>query len=290
MSEPPDLARLPPPRGWYPDPLARRRLRFWDGAVWTGYAANDAAVEWDDLSARNPAVDADVAPPKRGLVTAFAGYAAGLLLGVAVQVVLAANDYPGGRNLALVLSQTSLWAGLVAACVVVSRRRGTGSVVRDFDWRFRRVDVGLGLAGAITGRLVSVLVVLPLSVFFGDPQSPERDVFDRSAEGAVGWVLLVVIVCVGAPLFEELFFRGLMQPRLVELFGAARGLVLTAALFGAAHLTNWQGGITVLYVTAIAGAGLVMGLMRHVSGRLGPSTMAHFWFNAQAMAILALTR
>ena len=277
-----------PAKGWYADPFQRYRYRFWDGERWTGYAANDQ-VQWDDTEPDNAAIaETEIAPAKRGLVTAFLGYFLGLAGGFGMNRLLNNLDYPGGRTLALVLSQACLWTGLVGACVIVSRRRGTGSLRRDFDWRFRRIDVGLGIAGAIAGRIVGVLVIMPLPMPFGSPRAPERDVFDRSADGALGWLVLIAIVCIGAPIIEELFFRGLMQPRLVELFGAARGIVVTAILFGAAHLSNWQGSITLIYVTAIAGGGLVLCLMRHVTGRLGPSTWAHFWFNAQAVAVVAL--
>lgn len=285
-----DIARLPPPPGWYRDPFDRFRFRFFDGQVWTGYAADDD-VRWDDAQPTpRTAAEANVAPVKRGLVTAFAGYFIGLALGVAMNRVMDRLDYPGGRTVALIVSQACLWSGLIGACLIVSLRRGTGSLARDFDWRFRKMDIGLGLAGAFVGRAVSVLVILPLPIVFGGDRTPERDVFDSTAEGALGWIVLILIVCVGAPLVEELFFRGLMQPRLIELLGVGRGLVVTAVLFGAAHLTNWQGPATIMYVTAIAGGGLVLGLMRHFAGRLGPSTVAHFWFNAQAMVILALTR
>jgi membrane protease YdiL (CAAX protease family) len=43
-----------------------------------------------------------------------------------------------------------------------------------------------------------------------------------------------------------------------------------------------------IYAASIAGGGLVLGLLRHVTGRLGPSTWAHFFFNAQAVALTAL--
>jgi hypothetical protein len=284
-----DPVRLPPPRGWYADPFERLRYRFWDGQQWSGYAADDEVV-WDDVQQPSVSVDTDVAPVKRGLLTAFLGYFIGLALGVLADRVMNALDYPGGRTVALVVTQACLWSGLIGACLVVSVRRGTGSLVRDFDWRFRKIDIGLGLAGALVGRVIAILVILPLPIAFGEERAPEQDVFDQSAEGALGFVVLLVIVCIGAPLVEELFFRGLMQPRLVQLFGATRGLLVTAVLFGMAHLTNWQGRITIVYVTSIAGAGLILGLIRHVSGRLGPSTTAHFWFNVQAMALLALAR
>src|SRR5207249_3966943 len=80
---------------------------------------------------------------------------------------------------------------------------------------------------------------------------------------------------VGAPLVEELFFRGLLQPRLVTLVGPVPGIVATSCLFGAAHLIAWQGPITLAYALSVAGGGLVLGALRHLSGRLGPSTVAH---------------
>jgi hypothetical protein len=47
-----ELARdvTPPPPGWYPDPMGRYRLRYWDGAAWTANAANDGAAVQDPVS------------------------------------------------------------------------------------------------------------------------------------------------------------------------------------------------------------------------------------------------
>src|SRR5205085_1098164 len=145
---------------------------------------------------------------------------------------------------ALILSQAGLWSGLVGACVVVSRRFGTGSLRADFAWRFRWVDVGLGFAGAIAGRLVATAVIAPIPLPFKKPTTPDRSIFDHVNHRPIDFLVLVLIVCVGAPLIEELFFRGMMQPRVVQLAGAARGVPITALLFGAAHLTNWQGPVT----------------------------------------------
>jgi hypothetical protein len=278
-----------PVQGWYADPFGRHRYRYWDGERWTGYAA-DAEVLWDDVEPANAAIaETDVAPVKPGIVTALVGYAVGVGLGFVVDFAFSRIDeYDHHRLLHVIVSQLGLWAGLVGACILVSRRRGTGSLRRDFDWRFRKIDVGFGLAGAFVGRIVGALVIAPIPVPFRRPTAPEKDIFDRVTHRPVDWVVLVLIVCIGAPLIEELFFRGLMQPRLVQRLGAAPGLVATALLFGAAHMINWQGRITFVYAASIAGGGLVLGIMRHVTGRLGPSTWAHFFFNAQAVLLTAL--
>ena len=274
-------------RGWYDDPFGRFRFRFWDGERWTGYAAN-TEVEWDDVEPANASVaETDVAPVKRGLITAIVGYALGVALAFGVEVAFEAADRPGNRLLWLVASQLALWSGLVGACALVSRRRGSGSLRRDFDWRFRKADVGFGVAGAVAGRLVGALVAIPVAIPFGQSKAPERGVFDRVTDSPWSWFVLVLIVCVGAPVIEELFFRGLMQPRLVERFGASVGLVVTALLFGAAHMINWQGSLTFVYAASIAGGGLVLGVVRHITGRLGPAIWAHFFFNAQAVALTA---
>ncbi|HVV37508.1 MAG TPA: CPBP family glutamic-type intramembrane protease [Acidimicrobiales bacterium] len=278
-----------PAKGWYADPFGRHRYRFWDGARWTGYAA-DAEVLWDDVEPANAGIaEVDVAPVKPGVITAVLGYGIGVGLAILVDVLFHTVDkHDKYRLLHVIVSQLGLWSGLIGACVVVSRRRGTGSLRRDFDWRFRKIDVGLGLAGAFAGRLVGGIVVAPIPIPFRHPTAPEKDIFNRVARGPLDWIVLVLIVCVGAPLIEELFFRGLMQPRLVQRFGTAPGLVATALLFGAAHMINWQGRITFIYAASIAGGGLVLGLLRHLTGRLGPGTWAHFFFNAQAVALTAL--
>ena len=280
-----------PVAGWYADPFARYRFRYWDGKRWSGYAANDSNVHWDDVEPANAGVaEAYIAPALPGFPTAVAGYGIGVGLAIAIGIALKAADEPGGFLAGLILTQLGLWIGLIGAPIVVSRRRGTGSLRRDFDWRFRKADIGFGLAGAFAGRIVSALVVAPIPLPFRHPTAPERGVFDRAGDRPIDWVVLVAIVCIGAPLIEELFFRGLLQPRVVERLGAPLGLPVVALLFGAAHLTNWQGSATFIYAFSIAGGGLVLGLIRYVTGRLGPSTWAHFFFNAQAVALTALLR
>jgi membrane protease YdiL (CAAX protease family) len=273
------------PAGWYPDPFERAPLRWWDGERWTEYAGDGAqAVIWDP----DPVTPA--APRRPGLPgfgAVLVGAVVGFGLAVAIVELLHSHDDPGGQAALLGLSELGLWAGLVGACVYVSRRRGTGSLVRDFDLRIRWIDVGLGVAGALVGRVVAALVLVPIPFPSRHLTDVDRSILQNGSRGAAMWAVLVVVTCVGAPLIEELFFRGLLQTRLVGRFGPVLGIAGTSLLFGAAHLTNWNGPITLAYGWSIAGGGLVLGTLRHTSGRLGTSIMAHAMFNGIAIAALA---
>lgn len=276
----------PQPPGWYADPYERLPYRWWDGATWTAYAAAaDHQVQWDP----GP-VDPAEAPPAGlpGLVTAVIGYVVAVALAFGIGAALALADRPGGRTAELALSELGLWGGLVGACVLVSRRRGTGSLVRDFDYRFRWVDLGFGLAGAVAGRIVSAAMIAPLPVASRRLRDVDKSVFHNATHGAMAWTVLVVVTCVGAPLVEELFFRGLLQTRLVGRFGVVPGIIGASLLFGAAHMIAWQGAETFAYAWAIAGGGLVLGTIRHLTGRLGPGVIAHAIFNAFAVLAIAL--
>ena len=277
----------PAPRaeGWYPDPFGRAQARWWSGDQWTGYARIGRDVEWD------PPPAAEVAPEPPGvpgLGVALLGTAIGLALGFAVSAGLSAADEPGGDPAELGLSALALWAGLIGACLYVSRRRGTGSLVRDFGLRFTKADVGLGLAGAVVGRIVAASILLPIPFPTRSLNDVDEEVLQGGTRGALGWLVLVLVACVGAPLAEELFFRGLLQTRLVGRLGAVGGITVTSLLFGAAHLVAWDGIETLAYGWSIAGGGLVLGTLRHVSGRLGTAIVAHALFNAVAMLVLAL--
>ena len=237
--------------GWYPDPTSQGRLRC--------------------------------------LGLALLGFAAGVVLGVAIEIVLWALGHPGGRTAELGLSELGLWGGLLGAAWLVSRRRGSGSVRRDFFVSARPVDLAFGLAGSLAGRALASVAVLPFSVFLlHQNQSVDQQEFQPVARGVTGWLVLVLVTCVGAPIVEELFFRGVVQTRLVARWGPVTGIAVTSLLFGAAHLIGWAGPISLVYAWSIAAAGLVLGTLRHLTGRLGTSMAAHALFNAQAMVVLAL--
>lgn len=223
-----------------------------------------------------------------GLWTAVAGVAVGTALSFGLALLLRELDRPGGVAVALGLTQLGLWSGVVSACLLVSKRRGTSSLRRDFVWRFRPRDIGLGFAGSLVARVMAGLVLAPIPAPFFDLRAPDRAVFEDVAVDAGSWAVLIALVVVGAPVIEELFFRGLLQGRLVSRYGAVRGIAVTSVAFGAAHLVAWQGSVTLYYGLSVAGAGLVLGVIRHYSGTLGAPTFAHAFFNAQALIAIAL--
>jgi membrane protease YdiL (CAAX protease family) len=242
-----------------------------------------------------PATKEATAPPApglQGIVVAFVGMGIGVALSFLLAVVIGRMDDPPSYATELLVSSLALWVGLIGAVVVVSRRRGTGSIVRDFGLRFRWSDLGFGFAGAIVGRIVAGLSILPLPLIDRDfGEDNERTVFEEAATTGWSWVALIVIACVGAPIVEELFFRGLVQNRLVHRFGLGVGLPVASVLFGAAHLIGWIGIPTVIQAWAVSFGGLVLGVTYHYSKRLGPAMIAHSLFNAVALlALWATTR
>jgi len=276
-----------PPRrepGWYADPFLHLPYRWWDGSQWSAYAAGEA-VQWDPI----PVDDKPPQPPGlRAVDAAPVGFVVGVGLSLLVLVALHWAGGPGGRLLALVLSELGLWAGLVGACLFVTARRGTGSLVEDFGLRVRPLDLGLGLAGSIAARVASSIAILPVVIVHPRFKAPDQSVFQKVTAGPTSWVVLALVVCIGAPLVEELFFRGLVQTRLVGRYGPVIGIMVTSVLFGSAHLIGWQGPLTLVYALAVAGGGVVLGIMRHLTGRLGTSMVAHSMFNAQALIAVAL--
>jgi membrane protease YdiL (CAAX protease family) len=272
------------PAGWYPDPYGHLPYRWWDGTKWSAYAAA-AEVQWDpiDVESTTPR-----APGLPAMGVALASFAVGAGLSYGVLELLRHGGKPGGVVVELVLSELALWAALLSACRYVSRRRGRGSFVADFALRWRPLDIGLGLAGSVAARSTESIAVLPVVAFHPRFRAPDESVFHRFTTGPTGWIVLALVVCVGAPVVEELFFRGLIQTRLVGRMGPVLGIGVTSVLFGAAHLIGWSGPVTLVYGLAIAGGGVALGTIRHITGRLGTSMVAHGLFNAQALLALAL--
>lgn len=195
----------------------------------------------------------------------------------------------------LALGTATLWVGMVASVVVVLRARGV-DLRSGLGLRLRPLDVPIGLAIGVACQLVLVPVVsAPWARLIGesidDLKEPACRLADK-ADDPVGVVLLTLVTVVGAPIVEELFFRGFVQRGLVgffvERFGTAGvstavgrgvGLTMTAGLFALVHFQPLQ-------FLALFAFGLVLGVLADRTGRLGPSIVAHMAFNATTVVTL----
>jgi membrane protease YdiL (CAAX protease family) len=201
-------------------------------------------------------------------------------------LALAASGYEAGDTYPMWLVavlQVPLWVGYLAGPIVTTRLKGRGPV-EDLGARIEGRDILPGLAYGVAAQLVVIplfyyLVVLRL--FDGDLSGPARDHIDR-ADDPVGVVLIIAIAVIGAPLVEELFFRGLLLRGLERRFGTTPALLVSSVVFAGVHLQGLQFPALFLF-------GLLAGWLTVRSGRLGPAWAAHVGFNATTVAILLLS-
>ena len=221
-------------------------------------------------------------PPRWGLGDAVAGYLVAFTL-----VSLAGSAWVGvtgdDESLGLLVTvMAAQWVGLLGAVILASRRKGTGRLAHDFGLRVEPRDIGIGLTAGVLSQFVLVpLLYLPLRLVDDDLDLSEkaRELTDL----AHGWtvVILVVLVVVGAPLVEELFYRGLLLRSLSRRFGPGWGVAGSAVAFGVVHFQPLQ-------LLGLIAFGVVLAVLAERSGRLGPSLMAHIAFNASTVVLLRL--
>ena len=102
-----------------------------------------------------------------------------------------------------------------------------------------------------------------------------KDLVDR-ADGLL-LPLLILLVVVGAPVVEEIVYRGLLQRPLLGDFPAPAVIVGVATVFSIIHFrpVEYPG----LFV-----AGLVFGVAAWKTGRVGMAIAAHVGFNADRLS------
>lgn len=168
-----------------------------------------------------------------------------------------------------------LWFGFIGVPVLVAATRGRG-FVEDFRFRIKPVDVGVGAVLGVIAQLVVVpLVTLPFlwltdtdAAKLGEPAEKLAD----KVGGAPSVLLFVAIIAIGAPLAEEIFFRGLLLRSLENRFGSGLAIVLSSLVFGITHFE-------LLQLPALAAAGLIFAVLAVKTDRLGPAIVAHMAFN-----------
>ena len=238
-----------------------------------------------------PVFDAIETEPRRqptwGLGDAVIGFSLGFVGSVLVgSIYVAATDDLEPSLAVRVLLQIPLWAGLLGVPLLVARRKGNGAV-DDFGLRARWVDAPLGLAFGVGVQLI-VLPALYYPIFWltdidAEDVSEPAEALTSQATSGIGVALLVILVVAGAPIAEEVFYRGLLLRSLLKRGLGTVVAVVVAVVFAVSHFQVIQ--FPALFVFGLMSAALAVR-----TGRLGPSIWAHVGFNLTSVLVLLGTR
>jgi membrane protease YdiL (CAAX protease family) len=184
----------------------------------------------------------------------------------------------------IVFTLLGLWAGFLGSGWLASWARGTRHLVVDLGLRFRWRDLA-GIPIGVAGQVLVVLMYIPIRQHVHD-FSQRFDAPNQRLTGGshgTGYTVIAILTIVGAPFFEELFFRGVLLRSLARLFGRVGGwvgptlaIVVTGVLFGLAHAESLQ-------LLGLATFGIILSFVSYRTGRLGMNMVAHATFNLVAV-------
>ncbi|MDQ2727385.1 MAG: CPBP family intramembrane metalloprotease [Actinomycetota bacterium] len=236
-----------------------------------------------------PSEDLDPGPPPLRSPGLAGLWAVGFLAGGAVVgsvlagVVAAATGSPTGSGTTLA-GEIGLWSGMATAAVFVSRRHGTGSLRNDFGLALNWRDLWPGALALGVGLVLTNLVAAAFSGsrFAGS----NTQIIAGQKHNGLGFAVITVIVAVGAPVFEELFFRGVLRTALAGRLGSHAAVWIQAGLFGLAHYQPTGGLGNVSIILIVGSLGVVLGYTARATRRLGPGMIAHGLFNSIQVALV----
>jgi len=250
------------------------------------------AFETEGGSAENHELDGDGLPrPRWGLGDVVITLVGDLVLGLAISSIVLGLvhgplDSPSGRAWASILLLVVPWIALAGWPIFVARHRGNGPV-RDYGLRLTWRDAGVGLGGGMAALvLASIVGAIEIKIIGHDFSAAVEDVAKQTtaASHAALWVL-ALCAAVGAPIVEELAFRGLTYGALRKIgLPVVYSVVWSSAIFALFHFEFVR--LPVLLVI-----GGCLGTVRAYTGSTSASMMSHMVVNIPgAIGILALAR
>lgn len=245
-------------------------------------------------------MDADVAPNRdpgtrflwRDTVTVFfAGVVGSVLFGGVLIALLYGFEEdsidPAAQFWILLPAQS---VAQIAAVVWVSRRRGTGSIARDFAFDIEPRHLGWVAAGPAALFGLGVLAA-GVRAALGVPEENPQELLDAVAgfRNSVTALAIVVGVVVLGPVAEELTFRGLLfQTGIDKGLSTTQATLISAAAFSVIHLVDTSlaslaGSVTLLVLFAL---GVILAQIRLRTRSLGPAIFTHSGFNLTTIVAL----
>lgn len=198
----------------------------------------------------------------------------GFFLGAIVPSVLAAAfvsailPWTGGRALT---AQMLLYVLLLSVLYVLARVRHEVPFDQAVQWH---LDFRFAWSFIVVAPLLALSVSV-LGVLLRAPLIPNA--IDQLTALDVPFTVIAVFAVMLGPMFEELVFRGFLQPLLESKWGSVPGLLASSAAFSLLHGAQndwlWQ------YFVLLFFAGLAFGIARQRTNSTAASFLLHMGFN-----------
>ena len=213
-------------------------------------------------------------------------FASGILI-VAVAAIFGADKISGGAapTWGFALAAVAMWLPSMVMLAIVARRGVTRNFAQEFSLSFKVRD----LAGVPLGVFCQIFLVglatWPFQQLFPDAFANNK-IDERAtklvANAGGAWIILLgVIVAVGAPIVEELVFRGFIQGSLQKRLRHGTALIVTAVWFTLVHVNPIE-------FPGLFAFALVLGWCFKRTQRLGLSIWTHLAFNATALVLASI--
>lgn len=183
------------------------------------------------------------------------------------------------------LAYAFVFCPLIAASVwYILRRHGRGW--KELGWQLGKPTrtLGFGALGALAALLLSYGAFFAVYFIFylisGHAPAPgETESMQDLGSGYLALVIVVVVIL--APVFEELFFRGLFYPALRNRLKPALAVVLNGAVFGVIHFQP-------LFMVSLILVGIVLAYLYEKTDSLVAPIVAHSLYNLAVIIVSLL--
>lgn len=221
----------------------------------------------------------DLRAPRWGLWDVVGAAIAAIAIGLLGATVLVAIDAPTSAQ--ILVGSTLPWLALAGWPLLVTHRRGNGPRI-DLGLRLTWPDTGWGVLAGFAGLMLAGIAALVTQVFVPDVTSTAAEAATRLEEsaGRLAITVFALLIIAGAPIVEELFFRGLFFSAVRKRgVGAVMTILITGVVFAGFHFEPTR--FFVLLPT-----GILLGWVRWKTGSTGAAMVAHGVVNAPGAIVL----
>lgn len=218
-------------------------------------------------------------------VTRFFGFGAlafvFYLVSQFVQLPVGFLAYHGDKYITPFESVVSIlvYALVLTGTLVVAQMLGIINVKEKLSWPKLAIFILLGEVVVYSILILGALI----STVMGDTGISENQDQINTIMRIIPKLVMFVLVCLGAPILEEMVFRGFIPAMFTEKWRWI-GLIIGAILFGLIH-----GPATLGSAVQYIGMGAILALVAYFSKRIEYSILLHFVHNSLTFLLMLLT-